>query len=96
MVQSQPGQIVHKILSKKQNKTKKPSQNKGGGGRVGQGVGPDFNPSTSKKKKGYCCDWKSSWGDLQLQRGRRGRSHLYQMHSLSNLLPHPKHIQIKS
>jgi hypothetical protein len=51
MVQSQPGQIVHKILSKKQNKTKKPSQNKGGGGRVGQGVGPDFNPSTSKKKK---------------------------------------------
>jgi hypothetical protein len=43
-VQSQPGQIVLETLSQKN-----PSQKKPGG--LAQGVGPDFIPSITKKKK---------------------------------------------
>jgi hypothetical protein len=39
-----PGQRVHKTLS-----WKNPSQKRAGG--VAQGVGPEFKPSTQKKKK---------------------------------------------
>jgi hypothetical protein len=43
-VQSQPRQIVQETLSRKH-----PSQKRAG--EVAQGVGPEFNPSTAKKKK---------------------------------------------
>jgi hypothetical protein len=43
-VQSQPGQIVHKTLSRKN-----PSQKMTGG--VAQGEGPEFKPQTRKKKE---------------------------------------------
>jgi hypothetical protein len=42
--QSQPGQIVRETLSRKN-----PSQKRAGG--VTQGVGPQFKPQYSKKKK---------------------------------------------
>jgi hypothetical protein len=41
---SQPRQIVHKTLSRKN-----PSQKRAGG--VAQGVGPEFKPQYQKKKK---------------------------------------------
>jgi hypothetical protein len=41
---AQPGQIVHEIPI-----SKNPSQKRAGG--VAQGVGPEFKPSTTKKKK---------------------------------------------
>jgi hypothetical protein len=44
MVQSQPGQIVHKTLSSKSS-----TQKKAGG--VTQGIGPEFKPHTPKKKQ---------------------------------------------
>jgi predicted P-loop ATPase len=43
-VQSQPRQIVHKTLSRKNS-----SQKRTGG--VAQGVGPEFKPQYHKKKK---------------------------------------------
>jgi hypothetical protein len=45
MVQSQPGQTVHKTLSQK----KKPFTKRAGG--VAEGVGPEFKPQYCKKKK---------------------------------------------
>jgi hypothetical protein len=44
MVQSQPGQIVHKTLSQKY-----PTQKRAGG--ADQGVGSEFKPQYEKKKK---------------------------------------------
>jgi predicted P-loop ATPase len=44
MVQSQPRQIVHKTLSRKN-----PSQRRAGG--VAESVDPAFKPSTTKKQK---------------------------------------------
>jgi hypothetical protein len=44
MVQSQPGQIVHETLSRKN-----PSQKRAGG--VAQGVGPEFKPQYRKTKQ---------------------------------------------
>jgi hypothetical protein len=49
MVQSQPGEIVHELLSQK-----KPSQRIAG--RVAQGVGPEFKPQYCKKKKNQLCE----------------------------------------
>jgi hypothetical protein len=43
-VQNQPGQIVRETLSQEN-----PSQIRAGG--VAQGLGPEFKPSTTKKKK---------------------------------------------
>jgi hypothetical protein len=55
-VQSQPGQIVHKTLSREK------TQHKNRAGGVAQGEGPKFKPQYCKKKKknqdvGYspCC-----------------------------------------
>jgi hypothetical protein len=45
MLQNQSGQIVLKTLSQKKPITKKRA------GGVAQGVGPEFKPSTAKKKK---------------------------------------------
>jgi hypothetical protein len=47
VVQSQPRQVVHEILS-----PKTPSQKRAGG--VDQGVGPEFKPQYRKKKKKKC------------------------------------------
>jgi hypothetical protein len=44
VVQSQPGQIVCEILSRK-----KPSQKRAGG--MDQGIGPEFKSQSCKKKK---------------------------------------------
>jgi hypothetical protein len=46
VVQSHPGQIVHKTLSRKN-----PSQKRAGG--MAQGVGPEFKPQYHKKRKNY-------------------------------------------
>jgi hypothetical protein len=47
MVQSQPGQIVHKTLSQKTLHKKK----KRGASGVAQGVGLEFKPQYCKKKR---------------------------------------------
>jgi hypothetical protein len=44
MVGSQPGQIVHKTLSRKKKKSQKSV------GEVAQGLGPEFKPRTAKEK----------------------------------------------
>jgi hypothetical protein len=58
MVQSQPGQIVCEILSKKKNQKKKKKPQKWAGGVV-QGVGPEFKPQHHKiNNKQSKMDWK--------------------------------------
>jgi hypothetical protein len=44
-VQGQPWQIVNKTISQKKKRSQKRA------GEVAQGVGPEFKPSTTKKKK---------------------------------------------